>query len=89
MLKLYCDQYRRQPGVVSVYQGRIRRAYSTGVFGARGTEGGGRLQLQKLQLTGPGGSLGAVSDPELAVDILDVFLHGAHRDHQPVGNLPV
>ena len=79
-----CKQYSRQPGVVSVAQGRIQRAYSEG----REPEGEG-LQLQQIQRAGLDRGLGAALDSELTVDVLDVFLHGPHRDHQLVGNLLV
>jgi hypothetical protein len=47
------------------------------------------FELQQVQLAGPGHGSGAVADSELAVDVLHMFLDGAHRDDQPVGNLAV
>src|ERR671911_414563 len=48
-----------------------------------------RSPLEEIQAAGPGERPGAVSGPELAVDVVGMGLHRAHGDEEVPGDLRV
>ena len=48
-----------------------------------------RAVLEEAHLSGAGYSLGAAASPQLAVEVVDVGLHGGHRDEEPARDLLV
>jgi hypothetical protein len=47
------------------------------------------LFVDQAEFDRPNGCLGAVGDPELGDEVLDVVFDGAHGDREILGDLPV